>query len=297
MKLRSLVLSTLLVLVGCGQVWAKPTVFVSIVPQKFFVQQLGGEFVDVEVMVKPGASPATYEPKSSQMAKLAGAAVYFAIGVPFERAWLARIGGVNPGLRIIHTDEAIEKMHMASHHHDEEHHAEGKGEHETEDGQGIVDPHIWLSPPLVKVQAAVISQGLRELLPAHSAELEARYQRFIEGVDQLDRELRNMLATSKGVRFMVFHPSWGYFAREYGLTQVAIEIEGKNPKPSQLQELILYARANDIRVIFAQPQFSKKNAEIIAREIRGEVSVADPLAEDWFGNLRGVTEKIRTAAK
>ncbi|MCK5723282.1 MAG: zinc ABC transporter substrate-binding protein, partial [Gammaproteobacteria bacterium] len=96
-------------------------------------------------------------------------------------------------------------------------------------------------------------------------------------------------------QFMVFHPSWGYFADTYGLKQVAVEIEGKNPKPSQLKELIEHAKEQGIKIIFVQPQFSSKSAKLVAREIGGRVAVADPLAQDWSANLRAVAREFKGA--
>jgi zinc transport system substrate-binding protein len=279
----------------------KPTVFVSIVPQKFFVQQISKGLVDVEVMVQPGASPATYEPKPSQMAKLASASAYFAIGVPFEQAWLGKISAVSPKMEIVQTDRGIVKIAMAQHNHENE--MQGEQQH-TEDRSGkefsehiILDPHIWLSPVLVKKQLAVILAGLTSIAPESKAEFETNYRVFQEKIDALDLELQSSLQGSKGMRFMVFHPSWGYFAKEYDLEQVPIEIEGKSPKPSQLVELIHHARENAIGIIFAQPQFSQKSAQVLAREIGGKVIFVDPLAEDWLANLREVAEKFKLAVK
>jgi zinc transport system substrate-binding protein len=118
---------------------------------------------------------------------------------------------------------------------------------------------------------------------------------FISRIDQLDRQLKTMFENKNGFRFMVFHPAWGYFARAYGLEQMPIEIEGKNPKPAELQALITHARQNHIKVVFVQPQFSTKSASLVAKEIGGEVVFANPLAEDWLGNLRIVADKFRTA--
>lgn len=276
----------------------KPIVFVSIVPQKFFVQQISKDLLDVEVMVQPGASPATYEPKPSQMAKLSSCTVYLAIGVPFERSWLDKFSAVNPSMTVVHTEKGIEKIAMAEHLHDQgEQSNEAGGHGEEHHGQGILDPHIWLSPLLVKKQAAVILETLKEITPQHGAAFDLNYQSFIEKIDRLDSEIRTLLKGKKGMQFMVFHPSWGYFAREYSLQQVAIEIEGKEPKPSQLRKIIRHARENDIRVIFAQHQFSLKNAKVVAREIHAEVVPVDPLAEDWFDNLRDVAKKIKLAVK
>jgi zinc transport system substrate-binding protein len=278
------------------------SVFVSILPQKFFVERIGQDRVAVQVMVTPGASPATYEPKPRQMAALADAHAYFAVGVPFERVWLEKIAAANPKMTLVHTDDEIHKRSMAAHHHDGDHHdapeadhaPHGEGAHHME---GAPDPHIWLSPPLVKKQAHRILTALKALDPAHGADFEANYQRFITAVDTLDQDLRATFADHHGLEFMVFHPSWGYFADAYGLTQVPIELEGKNPKPAQVQSLIEHARERGIKVIFVQPQFSTKSARLIAREIGGRVAVADPLAEAWLANLRAVAAQFRAALK
>jgi zinc transport system substrate-binding protein len=113
----------------------------------------------------------------------------------------------------------------------------------------------------------------------------------------LDADLKKIFADRQGLRFMVFHPSWGYFARSYGLVQVPVEIEGKSPKPAQIMELIEHARENNIKIIFVQPQFSSKSAELIAREIGGEVALVDALAENWSENLREVANKFEAALK
>ncbi len=182
------------------------------------------------------------------------------------------------------------------------HHSDEKGEHpaETEYGQDKdyhalsgLDPHIWLSPPLVRKQARAILTALQEIDPAHRSAYEANYQTFVSEIADLDAELKNIFAGKHGLQFLVFHPSWGYFARTYGLKQIAVAIEGKEPKPAQLKELIEHTREKNIKVIFAQLQFSARSAELIAREIGGQVVFADPLAEDWADNLRKVAQQIK----
>jgi zinc transport system substrate-binding protein len=263
------------------------SVFVSIVPQKYFVQQIGKELVDVRVMVQPGESPATYEPKPRQMAALSDAEAYFAIGVPFEQRWLKKITAANPAMKVVHTDHGIEKISMATHHH----HGEAQGDHKHH----RLDPHIWLSPPLVKIQARTTMQGLQAIDPAHRAVYQDNCRQFISRIDALDLHLKAILTGIKGRQFIVFHPSWGYFAHAYGLHQLPIEIEGKDPKPAQLKELIEHARENDIRFVFAQPQFSAKSAQLVAREIGGKVVFADPLDEDWMDNLSEVADSFAAA--
>ncbi len=284
----------------------KVTVFVSILPQKYFVQQIGKDLVDVQVMVQPGASPSIYEPKPRQLVTIAKTNVYFAIGVPFENIWLTKIASSNPKMRVVHTDHGIQKIAMADHHHfgEETYHPEtgqrpeGKhGQDENRHDSGIPDPHIWLSPPLVLIQARTISTALQEVDPDHRAVYEANYKDFISEILALNAELTSIFTGKQGLQFMVFHPAWGYFAQTYGLKQIPVEIQGKNPKPAQLKELIKHAKKHNINVIFVQPQFSAKSAEVIARGIGGQVVFADPLAEDWALNLRNMARKIKAALR
>jgi len=203
-------------------------------------------------------------------------------------------------MEIVRTDKGIGKIAMTRHHHElmgREQHREEEDGRDNQAAHTILDPHIWLAPVLVKQQAAVILESLTALFPEYAGEFATNYRVFLEKVDALDIDLKSQFRDNQGMRFMVFHPSWGYFAREYGLQQIPIEIEGKAPKPAQLQELIHYARENDISVIFVQPQFSRKSAEVIASEIHGKVVFADPLAENWFVNLRNIAAKLKSVVK
>jgi zinc transport system substrate-binding protein len=266
-------------------------VCVSILPQKYFVEKIGGSLVHVSVMVPPGANPHLYEPKPGQMAALEKMKIYFAIGVTFEDAWLPRFAAINPKMKIVHTEEGIQKIAMETHPPGE------KGTGEPHDHQGTKDPHVWLSPPEVKIQARNILRALQEVDPSNKAVYEQNFEAFEKEIDALDEELRKIFAGKRGMKFMVFHPSWGYFARAYGLTQVPVELEGKEPKPGQLKALIELARRDGIKVIFVQPQFSARSAEIIAKAIDGQVVYADPLSPDWSSNLRHQAEKFKAALR
>ena len=183
--------------------------------------------MDVRVMVPPGASPATYEPRPKQMTGLAVSRIYFAVGVAFENTWLDKIAAVNPGMKVVHTDNGIEKLPMVAHTHPGR---EGADEHKDsrpddgDHGPGGLDPHIWLSPPLVKIQARTILTALQEIDPGHQNSYAANYHEFISRIDELDADLKKTFAGRQNSQFMVFHPAWGYFARAYGLRQVPIEI-------------------------------------------------------------------------
>ncbi|MDY6854913.1 MAG: zinc ABC transporter substrate-binding protein [Thermodesulfobacteriota bacterium] len=266
-------------------------VFVSILPQKYFVEKIGRKRVVVSVMVKPGANPATYEPKPSQMKALSMAKIYFAIGVPFEKAWLKKIATTNPNMVVVHTEQGIEKRTMRTQHR----HKSGKA---FKDHHEIKDPHIWLSPALVILQARNILEAMSNLDPIYAHIYRSNYKKFAEEIIQLDTEIMNLFS-KKGdkVEFMVFHPAWGYFAQAYGLEQIPVEIEGKKPKPADLRHLIKHAKEKDIRAIFVQPQFSAQSARTIAKAIEAEIVFSDPLALNWADNLQRVAEKFSEALR
>jgi zinc transport system substrate-binding protein len=273
-------------------------VFVSIPPQKYFVEKVGGTLVNVSVMVPPGANPHIYEPRPNQMTALSKTRIYFAIGVTFEDVWLPKFAKLNPQMSIVHTDRGINKMAMVAHGHEEEkpdkHGRRSKHAHH-EDGRGALDPHVWVSPPEVKIIARNILEALVELDPSSSGRYQSRYDVFLTEIDKLDQNLREVFKDKKGLKFMVYHPGWGYFARAYGLEQVPVEMEGKEPKPEQLKKLIEESRKQGIKVIFVQPQFSTKSAQTLAKAIGGEVVFADNLREDWERNLRVQAEKFKQA--
>lgn len=264
-------------------------VAVSIAPQAYFVEAIGGDHVDVQVMVPPGAEPVTYEPTPRQMSALSRAALYFAIGVPFEKAWLPRFRSANAAMRVVDTTARIQRRAMAADH--------GHDGHLESPAEGALDPHVWLSPPLVRLQAEAIRDALIETDPAHAADYHRGFRRFAGEIDDLDRAILDALTGIEPAarRFLVFHPAFGYLAASYGLEQMAIEVEGKAPGPRELARIIDQARAHGIRVIFIEPQFAQGAARTIAREIGGEVVTLDPLARDWPAGMRAIAETLATA--
>ena len=270
---------------------------VSIAPQKYFVEKIAGDLVKVAVMVPPGAAAERYEPKPQQMVALSNSRVYFACGVPFEDAWLAKMAAAAPGMLVVRTDAGIEKRRMEAHSHGDEEESEVAGQGQAHEGL-MKDPHIWLSPPLVMIQARNILDGLLKVDPAHKEAYDAGYSRFIGELADLDIAIRNIF-WGKGakIRFMVFHPAWGYFADAYGLTQIPVEMEGKEPKARDLEKLIRVAKDLGIQTVFIQPQFSAKSAQTLAEAIGGRTLPADDLAEDWAGNLRRAAESIAASAR
>ena len=283
-------------------------VFVSIPPQAYFVERIGGDRVQVEVLVKPGQSPHTFEPTPQQMARLAEAEVFFRIGVEFENTLMPRIQSTMPGLEVVDCREGIRLRRMEEHGHDEhrdegedgteahpeveEHegvHEEGQEHHEQEG----TDPHIWLSVRNAIRIAGTMLEALVRLDPAGNDAYERAYRLLVDDLEALDRSIAGILAPVGGKPFFVFHPSFGYFADDYGLEQIAVETGGAEPSARQLTRLIEEARERGVRVIFVQPQFSQRSAETIADEINAEVVPIDPLARDYIANI----EKMARAVK
>uniref|UniRef100_I2Q1W5 ABC-type metal ion transport system, periplasmic component/surface adhesin n=1 Tax=Desulfovibrio sp. U5L TaxID=596152 RepID=I2Q1W5_9BACT len=291
--------ATLLVLGLAGPAQAKILAAVSIAPQAYILRQIAGDRVDTLVMVPAGADAHTYEPKPRQLADLGRAAVYFGVGMDFEKAWLPRFAATNPKMAIVQTDAGIEKIPMMAHHHEhggEEAAGQGPGHEEGHhDEAGEPDPHVWLSPRLAKVLAASMRDALAKADPAGAAVYAAGYDRFAASCDALDADIRKMFADLPPGehKFMVFHPSWGYFARDYGLTQEPIEQLGREPGPKVLAALVREAKEDGVKVIFVQPQMSARQAETIAQAIGGKVAALDPLAEDWPGNLLAGAKALR----
>jgi len=265
---------------------------VSVLPQAYFVQRVGGEGVEADVLVGPGQDPHTFEPTPQQMARLSEAAVYFRIGMPFETRLLEKIASINRNLKVVDTAEGVELMDMpegeAGHHHDTEPAAAGHP-------SGDKDPHIWLDPKLVKMQAETICRALVELDPPGADAYRANLAGFQDDLDRLDQRLAKTLAPLRGREFFVYHPAFGYFAAAYGLKQVAVETGGKEPGPRQVAELVERAKQQGVKVIFVQPQFSDKAARAIARQIGGVVVPMDDLPRDYIASMDRMAGSIEQA--
>ncbi|MDO8453155.1 MAG: zinc ABC transporter substrate-binding protein [Sulfurimonas sp.] len=269
--------------------FAKPIVVVSILPQKTFVEKIAKEMVDITVMVAPGSSPHAYEPKSSQMVSISKADVYFSIGVEFENVWIDKFKAQNPKLKFVNLSDQITKIKMSEHHHEEEH---KKDKHEEHEHSGL-DPHTWTSPKNVAIMAQSIYKTLARLDPKNEQFYKANLDNFLKEIEDTDRQIKEALKDMKpNSKFMVFHPSWGYFAHEYGLTQIAVEVDGKNPKPKEMITIIEEAKEEKVRAIFTQPEFSDKSAKIIAKEVGVRVEIESPMAADWSSNLIKMAKAI-----
>ena len=247
-------------------------VAVTILPQAQLVNKIGGERIAVSVLVPPGIDPHTYELSPGQLKKLSETELYIRVGhIDFEKNWMDRIAGTNKEMLVIDSSQSIEIING--------------------------DPHIWLSPRLAKIQAENIARALQDIDPENREDYAQRLQSVQKELDQLDSDIAATLSPVSGSKFLVFHPSWGYFARDYGLEEIAIEKDGKEPTAKELAELLSWAKNEDIKVIFASPQHSTREAEAVARELDGKVVIIDPLAGDYFVNLKQVADTMATALK
>ena len=264
-------------------------VFTSILPQKFLVDRIGGDFVNTQSIVGSGDSPATYQPTPNQIMALSQADILFKIDVPYEEVFLKKITATLKNLKIIDTSAGINKRHIDSHNHD--------GDKSTHSEAESLDPHVWLSPVLAKVQAKTILNSLISLDPNNKEYYKTRYDKLILDLDNITFELHAKLAPLKGKTMFVYHPSFGYFTDEFGLNQEAIESGGKEPTPAQLEEIISEAITDGVRIIIVQPEFSIKSAKAIASAINGTVTTMNPLEVNYIENLRKMGNTIVTAYK
>lgn len=278
----------------------RTVVAVTILPQAGFVEAVGGDRVAVVVMVPPGASPHTYETTPDQMMQLSRAAMYAKVGsgVEFELAWMDRLVAANRDMLVVDCSSGIDLLHYDDDHHldnghDHDHDHDHDHAGDDHEHHGGPDPHIWLSVQNAKVMVSHICEGLVQVDPSHEDYYRDRCADYLEELDALDRELEVALDGLENRRFLTFHPSFGYFARDYGLVQMSVEQGGNEPDAQYLVRLIEEAKEHTIRLILASPQFSTRSAEVIASEIDGGVVLVDPLARDYLSAMRSIAAAIQ----
>ena len=245
---------------------------VSILPQKYIVGRIAGNLFKVSVIMPPGANHETYEPTPKVMKSLASSSLYLSVGwLDFERTWIPRFADMYPQLKIVNTSVGGQLIKS--------------DDHGQNDNIGGIDPHTWLSPRFVKLQASNIAAALTQLDPEHKSIFSANLSRFSAQLDSVDSTYTKLFSTYKGKKFLIYHPSLGYFARDYKLTQVSLETDGKEPSAAHFGRLIKIAKEESIHIILISREFDSRNAETLAREINGKVVVFDPMAGDWLANM------------
>lgn len=246
----------------------KINVVVSILPLADFVENVGGNKVNAIVMIPPQASPATYEPKPSQLKSVSNADMYVKVGspIPFEQVWMEDIIKMNKNMHVTDCSKGIEIVEN--------------------------DPHIWLSPRNAKIMIENIYTGLIEIDPSNKNYYSTNKEKYILELESVDKNIEIILSDISNRKIIVFHPAWRYFAQDYGLEQIPIEIEGKEPSSADISGLIDFAKEKNISIVFAQPQFNAKSAKLIANEIEGNVVFIDSLAKDYIENLMSVSKSF-----
>lgn len=283
--IRLLLICAVLALTACGnrtQPNNDSTLYVSILPLRTLVHDITAEDFRIETLVPPGASPETFEPTPRQFVELNRAQLIFSVGlIDFETTLLSKI---DDRAKIVDLSRGIEPIagscvHCHGEHHGRHNHAHG------------VDPHIWSSPKCLQIMAKNIYEAIHARYP-DSVKYTASYERLQQKLKELDVRTAEKIARSEVRSFIVYHPALTYYARDYGLRQLAIETDGKEPSAKQLAQLIDEARNEGIRRIFYQQQFPASTVEIIARDIDAEATEFDPLSEDPIGNIDAITDLI-----
>jgi zinc transport system substrate-binding protein len=251
------------------------TVTVSIAPQQWIIEHIAPD-LEVEVLLPKSASPATYSPKPSDLAALKRSELYFTIGVPFERANLKRFATLNSKMKIVDMSRYVRKFPIAHHH---------KHAHES------LDPHTWLAPPQLMLLARAALQELIKLEPAKKESYLKNYEELIKKLAAFDAKIFKLTLTLRNRKFLVYHPSFGYFARVYDLEQIAIEKEGKEPSAAHLTHLVHEAKG--AKVLIIEPQFPKRSAQLLAKKLGLTIVTIDPLAPNPLQTIQKVTDALR----
>lgn len=306
-------------------------VTVSILPQKWFVDRIAGDLVKTQTLVGTGDDPHSYEPSPSQMVSLGESAIYFSIGIEFEDAWMDKLKAANEAMRVVDSSEGIERIEMvgAHHHHDEsehdedehahehdedEHaneHEEDENEHEHEhdedehehehahdhahDHDGL-DPHVWFSARNAKIIANNIAKALIEADPEHKDSYQSHLDKLIEEIENTDSQIRASLKDITRDHFMIVHPAWGYFAHEYDLHMIPVEIHGSEPGPEDLANILHHAETYQISVLFVEKGTNMSLARSVANQAGiKEIIEWDPMAYDWAENMLSLAKDLKEA--
>lgn len=258
---------------------AEPTVLVSVAPHKYFVERIANGTVKVQVLVPTGASSHTFEPTPKQMLAASQADIWFMVGEGFEPRLADALKTHNPAMQFVNMREGVDMIR-----------SEGSCPHCHD--ANMHDMHIWLSPKEAKVQARTIAKALEERYPDHRAEYEQALAAFLVDLDALDAEIRQLFTHPHPHVVMVQHPAYAYFVRDYGLEQLPIEFEGKDPTPKQMTKIVEKARKDRIKKIYTQPQYSSKGARLIANQLGAQVVELDPYSEYYMESMRTIAQQF-----
>jgi len=277
-----ILLVLVIILPGCAEREApEPVISVSIPPLHYFVDRFTGEALEVNVMVPQGASHGTYSPTARQMQKLSDSGVYFQVpSLGYEQVFIRRLNEMNPDIKHVDLGDYIELIRGERIDH---------GDHFHEGG---IDPHIWMSPGVMMDLLPVLRDVVVEIYPELAETINENYPYVLADIERMHFEMQELTQNLSQRRFMIFHPALTYLARDYGLEQVSIEYEGKEPSPAQLSHLIRHARAEKVPVIFIQEEYDVRNARLVAEETGAEVVQINPLAYDWVLEMEKLSQNL-----
>jgi zinc transport system substrate-binding protein len=287
MKRLFFILGLALILAGCANERPQRSgvVSVSILPLQYFVDQLTGQSLEVNVMVPAGASHGTYSPSPRQMQRLSDSDLYLRIpSLGYEQAFISRMKEINPGMKVVDLAEDIELIRGIIDHGDHIH-------------EGGVDPHIWMSPRVMMQVLPAMRDALIETYPDLEQVIEQNYLILIEQVESIDKEMEQLSHELNRKSFLIFHPALTYLARDYNLEQISIEHEGKEPSPSQLMRLVNQSRQKSIGVIFIQEEYDQRNAHLVSIETGAAIVQINPLSYEWSKGMYHIMESFRTYLK
>ena len=281
-------------------------VTVSILPQKWFVDQIGGELVKTQTLVGTGDDPHSYEPSPSQMVALGESRLYFTIGVEFEDAWMERLVSANKTMRVVDSSKGIKRIEMVGghHHHDEadynlDHEHDGEQTHDNHDDHDDpvgLDPHVWFSAENAEIIAKNIAHALIEADPAHKVDYQTNLEATLKEIKATDSKIRELLKGVSRDHFMIVHPAWGYFAHDYGLHMVPVEIHGSEPGPEDLAFILEHAKEYRVSVLFVEKGTNMSLARSVAKQAGIEKIVEwDPMAYAWSENMVSLAQDLREA--
>ncbi|WP_102399423.1 metal ABC transporter solute-binding protein, Zn/Mn family [Haloimpatiens massiliensis] len=259
----------------------KLTVAVSIVPEETFVKAVAGDLVNMVTLIPPGKSPENSEPTTETLEAFSNAKTYFTIGVPSEAASiLPKAKSINKDLKIVSLFDEVAKVYAP-----------------RKFGKESYDPHIWLSPKRVKIMIDRISSELSSLDPKNKTQYEANAKKYINKLDNLDKEIKDTFKNNKNKTFIVYHPAFGYFAEDYDLNMTALEKEGKEASPKDMQNLIDLAKKQNINTIFYEEEVDSKQSKAFAESINGKAEKLSPLSADYTNNIKDMAKKISNSMK
>ncbi len=261
----------------------KIDVVVSIPPQAEFVEKVGGDKVEVTTMVPAGANPHTYEPLPEQLKEVSNAKMYAQVGsgIEFETVWMDKLKDSNKNMIIVNCSNGITFM--------------PNQDNDGDADENQYDTHVWVSPKNAKIMVENIYQGLIQLDPSNKDYYKSNKDKYLQELDNEDKKINETLKGDINRKILVYHPAWAYFCRDYGLTQISIEKNGKEPTPQGMTDLIDQAKRDNIKIIFISPQFSNKSAESVATEIGGKIVTIDDMDKNYLENLKKVAEAFRNA--